>query len=120
MHMIQSKKRLVSIIFLLASILAYSQKSAVYKYGDTEYLKVPSDALRLSYWSKVISIDAIFMARGKWEGGLHQLQPVHQVGQRSPVGGVEKGGTHHQNISARSDNLGGVVTVDATIDNDLG
>ena len=39
MHMIQSKKRLVSIIFLLASILAYSQKTAVYKYGDTEYLK---------------------------------------------------------------------------------
>ena len=37
--MIQSKKRLVSIIFLLASFLAYSQKSAVYKYGDNEYLK---------------------------------------------------------------------------------
>ena len=39
MHMIQSKKRLVSIIFLLASVLAYSQKSAVYKYGDNEYLR---------------------------------------------------------------------------------
>ncbi|MCD4710513.1 MAG: tetratricopeptide repeat protein, partial [Bacteroidales bacterium] len=37
--MISSKKRITSIIFLLASLLAYSQKSAVYDYGDNEYLK---------------------------------------------------------------------------------
>jgi len=37
--MIHPKKRLASIIFLLASILAYSQKSAVYEYADLEYLK---------------------------------------------------------------------------------
>jgi tetratricopeptide (TPR) repeat protein len=33
------KKRLVSIIFLFASFLVYSQKSAVYEYGDLEYYK---------------------------------------------------------------------------------
>jgi tetratricopeptide (TPR) repeat protein len=37
--MIRSKKRITSIIFLLASLMAYSQKSAVYSYGDNEYLK---------------------------------------------------------------------------------
>ncbi|MEN8201049.1 MAG: tetratricopeptide repeat protein [Bacteroidota bacterium] len=37
--MIHPKKRLASILFILASILAYSQKSAVYEYGDLEYLK---------------------------------------------------------------------------------
>ncbi len=34
--MIHPKKRLVSIIFLFASILVYSQKSAVYEYGDLD------------------------------------------------------------------------------------
>lgn len=37
--MIRSKKRITSIIFLLASFMAFSQKSAVYLYGDNEYLK---------------------------------------------------------------------------------
>ena len=38
-HMIRSKKRITSIIFLLASFMAFSQKSAVYDYGDNEYLE---------------------------------------------------------------------------------
>ncbi|MCK4880059.1 MAG: tetratricopeptide repeat protein [Bacteroidales bacterium] len=37
--MICSKKRITPIIFLLASLMAYSQKSAVYEYGDREYLE---------------------------------------------------------------------------------
>ena len=37
--MIRSKKRITPIIFLLASIMAYSQKSAVYEYSDREYLE---------------------------------------------------------------------------------
>jgi len=37
--MIRSKKRITPIIFLLASLMAYSQKSAVYEYGDREYLE---------------------------------------------------------------------------------
>lgn len=37
--MIHPKKRLVSFLFLFASILAYSQKNAAYEYGDQEYLK---------------------------------------------------------------------------------
>ena len=37
--MIRSKKRIISLLFLLASIIGYSQKSAVYEYGDTDYLK---------------------------------------------------------------------------------
>ena len=37
--MIRSKKRITPIIFLLASLMVYSQKSAVYDYGDNEYLK---------------------------------------------------------------------------------
>ena len=37
--MIRSKKRITPIIFLLASLMAYSQKSAVYDYGDIEYLE---------------------------------------------------------------------------------
>jgi len=37
--MIHPKKRLASIILLLASILAYAQKSAVYEYGDLEYFR---------------------------------------------------------------------------------
>ena len=36
--MIRSKKRITSIIFLLATLLAYGQKSALYEYGDNEYL----------------------------------------------------------------------------------
>ncbi len=37
--MISSKKSITPIIFLLASMMAYSQKSAVYEYADIEYLK---------------------------------------------------------------------------------
>ncbi len=37
--MIRSKHRITLIIFLLASVMAYSQKSAVYEYADNEYLK---------------------------------------------------------------------------------
>ncbi len=37
--MIRQKKRITSIIFLLATFLAYGQKSAVYDYGDNEYLE---------------------------------------------------------------------------------
>jgi TolA-binding protein len=37
--MIHLIKRITTIIFLLASIMAYGQKSAVYDYGDVEYLK---------------------------------------------------------------------------------
>ena len=37
--MIRQKKRITSIIFLLATLLAYGQKSAVYDYGDNEYLE---------------------------------------------------------------------------------
>jgi len=37
--MIRSKKIITPIIFLLTSIMSYSQKSAVYEYGDREYLE---------------------------------------------------------------------------------
>jgi len=37
--MIRSKKRITPIIFLLASVMAYGQKSAVYDYGDIEYMR---------------------------------------------------------------------------------
>lgn len=37
--MICSKKRIIPILFLLVSAAAYSQKSAVYEYGDNDYLK---------------------------------------------------------------------------------
>ncbi|MDF1574876.1 MAG: tetratricopeptide repeat protein [Bacteroidales bacterium] len=37
--MIHSKKRSISIIFLLATVLVYAQKSAVYDYGDQEYME---------------------------------------------------------------------------------
>jgi len=37
--MIHPRKRLVSVLFLFASILVYGQKNAVYEYGDLEYLK---------------------------------------------------------------------------------
>jgi tetratricopeptide (TPR) repeat protein len=39
MHMIRSTKRITSLIFLLVSVVAYSQKSAVYDYGDNDYLR---------------------------------------------------------------------------------
>ncbi|TFH22998.1 MAG: tetratricopeptide repeat protein [Bacteroidia bacterium] len=37
--MIRSKKRIITIIFLLASFIVFAQKSAVYEYGDNDYLK---------------------------------------------------------------------------------
>jgi len=37
--MIGSKKIITAIVFLLVSLMAYGQKSAVYDYGDTEYLE---------------------------------------------------------------------------------
>jgi len=37
-HMIRFKKRITTIIFLLLSFLAYSQKSAIYEYGENDYL----------------------------------------------------------------------------------
>ena len=37
--MIRSKKKIITIIFLLASFILYAQKSAVYEYGDNDYLK---------------------------------------------------------------------------------
>jgi len=37
--MIRSKKRIIPVIFLLTSLMAYGQKSAVYEYSDKEFLK---------------------------------------------------------------------------------
>jgi len=39
MHMIRSTKRITPLVFLLVSVVAYSQKSAVYEYGDKAYLR---------------------------------------------------------------------------------